>query len=553
MSTFFFQCLDQALCLDGEATVASGGRDTDVVQFNFCRQWDGFTKAAVFCRRDGEATTRPLDENDACCIPAHLLDSEGILYIGAVGTNAEGVTRTSELLGCRVQMGTINKMTKPPAPTVSVYEQVLALITPLKSTAADGIPHAEKGAPDGVVPLDETGRVPMEMLNGAFFPQLVVTAEGGSKLTCICGETRLTRKTSDTGTTVVDLPVLGTWTVHGYRPGGKSITETVQVDDVRQYSLNFDLEFVAGLTVKTGKPLATMTALHVDTGKTFEATADAGGYASTVLTEPGEYTVSVAHMGLAFPTGTVTAIEDEGTYALDLHYFDPVLEHESWARIAQASKQGVAPQVWQVGDTKDIYDAKGAYHNTAVIIGFDHDELADGSGKASITFAYLKAHGTNQKYHNSELSGVYVSFVDSSLYKNDYEGDLWTSEFFDAELQAAVKTVNKLTAKAKATTEGDVEAVGMKVFLLSEVEVTGAASLSIPGEGAQYQYFATEDSRLCKDKNGALRAWRLRSPYAADQGTGYNACHVAITTEGGTDYYVGLNGDYFYDRPGFCI
>lgn len=551
MSTFFFQCLDQALCLDGEATVASGGRDTDVVQFNFCRRWDGFTKEAVFCRRDGEATTRPLDENDACCIPAHLLDSEGILYIGAVGTNAEGVTRTSELLGCRVQRGAINKMTKPPAPTVSVYEQVLALITPLKSTAADGIPLAEKGALGGVVPLDETGRVPMEMLNGAFFPQLVVMAEGGSKLTCICGETRLTRKTSDTGTTVVDLPVLGTWTVHGYRPGGKSITETVQVDDVRQYSLNFDLEFVAGLTVKTGKPLATMTALHVGTGKTFEATADAGGYASTVLTEPGEYMVSVAHAGLTFPTGTVTATEDEGTYALDLHYFDPVLENNSWAWVALASEQGLASQLWQVGDTKDIYDAEGAYHNTAVIIGFDHDDLADGSGKAAVTFAYL--YGEASWAWHDTAGAVWVSFVDTNLYKWHYEGDLWTSKFFDAELQAVVKAVNKLTAKAKATQAGDVQTDAMKVFLLSEMEVTGAVTQSLPGEGVQYAYFATEDSRLCKYKNGDLYDWRLRSPETDSYaGAGYGARHLIVTTEGmvsGTLHPLETG----MDRPGFCI
>ena len=550
MSTFFFQCLDQALCLEGEATVASGGRDTNAVQFSFCRKWDGFTKSAVFCPREGAAVTCQLDD-DACFIPAHLLDREGVLYIGAVGTNADGVTRTSELLACLVRQGAINQMTKPPAPTVSVYEQVLALIMPLQDAAAKGIPCAEKGAPGGVVPLDATGRVPMEMLNGAFFPQLVVTAEGGSKLTCICGETKLTTKTSDTGTTVVDLPVLGPWTVHGYRPGGKSITETVQVDEVRQYSLNFDLEFIAGLTVKTGKPLAVLTAVHVGTGKTFEATADAGGYASIVLYEPGEYVVSVACQGLTFPTGTVTATEDEGTYSLDLHYFDPVLENNSWAWVALASEQGLASELWQVGDTKDIYDAEGEYHNTAVIIGFDHDDLADGSGKAAITFAYLKGQGS-WAWHD-EAGAVWVSFTDTTLYKGHYEGDRWTSNFFDAELQAAIKTVNKQTAKAKAKEDGDVQTDAMKVFLLSEMEVTGAVTQSLPGEGVQYAYFATEDSRLCYNNQDALCEWRLRSPQTDPSvGAGCGARHLVVTTEGavsGTLHPLETG----IDRPGFCI
>lgn len=550
MTDIYFQCMDQALCLDGVAEVASGGRDTNAVHFSFCRQWDGFVKDAVFCPKGGEAITRPLD-GDACFIPAHLMARDGILYIGAIGTNAEGVTRTSQLQACRVRMGAINPMTKPPAPTVEVYEQVLALIAS-KAPPADAIQRIEKGAPDGVVPLDKTGRVPMELFDGMFFPQLVVTAEGGSMLTCICGETRLTVQTPDAGTAIIDLPALGEWTVNGYRPGGKSITATVLVEQVQQYHLNFDLEFVAGLTVKTGKPLAQVTATCLETSAVVEATAGADGIASMVLTERGEWAVSVYHAGLPFPTGSVDATEDGGAYALDLHYFDTVLENNTWAWVALAAEQGLASQLWQVGDTKTIYDNKGRAQNVAVIVGFDHDELADGTGHASITFAYQVADDYDTMGVASGKAYP-ISFVGTACYVNRLKNGKWEDAHFSDDLRAAVKLVNKRTLDNDGKGETFIRTDAMTVFLFSAVEVVGPAyEGDVFDEGEQYAYFATAENRQLLNEDGVAQRWWLRSPVDGDYYTGRSwyymsadgAERVFTTAPDTTNLYL---------RPGFCI
>ena len=64
--------------------------------------------------------------------------------------------------------------------------------------------------------------------------------------------------------------------------------------------------------------------------------------------------------------------------------FPSVLNQASWAQIAQASELGIASSLWSVGDEIDI--TVSGEKLTLVIMGFSHDDKADGSGKAGITF-----------------------------------------------------------------------------------------------------------------------------------------------------------------------
>ena len=59
---------------------------------------------------------------------------------------------------------------------------------------------------------------------------------------------------------------------------------------------------------------------------------------------------------------------------------------DSWETISAACKDGSYKTVYQVGDTKDIELSTGETI-TVAIMGFDHDDLSDGSGKAPITVA----------------------------------------------------------------------------------------------------------------------------------------------------------------------
>ena len=118
------------------------------------------------------------------------------------------------------------------------------------------------------------------------------------------------------------------------------------------------------------------------------------------------------------------------------------------------------------------------------IIGINHDDLADGSGKAGLTFeatnsalGYQKMNATNTNaggWEKSELRGRLNS------------GDLWS--LLPAELQSKVKAVKKLTDNQGGDKAGTPTATTDKVFLLSATEVWG----DMQSDGTQYEYYKSK-------------------------------------------------------------
>lgn len=104
--------------------------------------------------------------------------------------------------------------------------------------------------------------------------------------------------------------------------------------------------------------------------------------------------------------------------------YDPILENNTWAQIAEASKAGIAKDIWNLNDVKGDY----------IIAGFDHDDLADGSGKAGITFLQ-----NNIDTCPKGIWGAASTWVDSAA-----RGTL--SEVYhalDEEIKNAIVTVKK--------------------------------------------------------------------------------------------------------------
>lgn len=128
------------------------------------------------------------------------------------------------------------------------------------------------------------------------------------------------------------------------------------------------------------------------------------------------------------------------------------LEENTWEQIVGAIEAGIAKDLWIPGDTKDDY----------LIIGFDHDYLSDGSGKAKVTFltgeseVYKSALDTRQNVLNinyselNQISGI-RDYVKSKI---------------PQELLSRLKTVKK----EYETTAGDVLYNDNELFLLSSVE-----------------------------------------------------------------------------------
>lgn len=215
----------------------------------------------------------------------------------------------------------------------------------------------------------------------------------------------------------------------------------------------------------------------------------------------------------------------------------------SWSEIAEISEAGKAREYFSVGDEKTIELTNGNHPITLVILGFDHDDLSDGSGKAGITI------GT--KYMPAILAKINSTVTnaggwDECMMRTNVMAD-WLLEL-PSDLQSVIKQVNKKASAGNAsssiTTSAD------KLWLLAMSEIFSATSIenahltslkddanTYKAEGTQYEYYrnligdnngSTEANPLLikyiKDRDGEIYAhdWWLRSSTVGDTNTFYN-------------------------------
>ena len=127
------------------------------------------------------------------------------------------------------------------------------------------------------------------------------------------------------------------------------------------------------------------------------------------------------------------------------------------------------------------------------IIGINHDDLADGSGKAGLTF--LTTSTGIKSRMNAEHTNV-GGWEKSDLRQKMNSGEIW--KLMPSDFQTKVKSVRKLTNNVdgeRANKDAAVTATTDKLFLLSYSEIvetpySGWSEYSWIGkEGAQYEAF----------------------------------------------------------------
>lgn len=107
MTTLKFMTVDQHLVLQRQPTVASGDKNSVLIQIQLCPMWDGFYVKVAFYK-DGNrdfVLDIPL-EDGACMVPPEMLDSPCVLNIGIWGKDARGRYKTSTMVKYRVAEGT---------------------------------------------------------------------------------------------------------------------------------------------------------------------------------------------------------------------------------------------------------------------------------------------------------------------------------------------------------------------------------------------------------------------------------------------------------------
>ena len=207
---------------------------------------------------------------------------------------------------------------------------------------------------------------------------------------------------------------------------------------------------------------------------------------------------------------------------------------DSWATIAAASADGTAKTKYRVGDEKTVELTTG---ETIVlqIWGFDHDDLADESGKAGITLGMkgllssLYPRGTGN-WSNCTLRTAVLPTILETL---------------PEELQSVIKEVSKISG----TNDGVSQTTTDKLFAFSTSEVWGSvykgnySQGETINEGGWYEIFqkptqsSYTDGALLVKSNDAAASWWLRGR----TDTGF---YCYITTSGSVTSGSGATTDY---------
>ncbi|MDD3397866.1 MAG: DUF6273 domain-containing protein [Clostridia bacterium] len=182
----------------------------------------------------------------------------------------------------------------------------------------------------------------------------------------------------------------------------------------------------------------------------------------------------------------------------------------SWTTINLVSEAGVASQVFNVGDEKTVLINAVPY--TFVILGFDHDDKSDDSGKAGITFGMKNLLATTYNMNSTKTN--------SGGWENCLMRTRMATFFtqLPSDLQSAIKTVNKLATAGSTSTS--IITSPDKLFLFSEREIDGTTGAGYVGEGTQYTYWvgkgAADRIKRLSNGSGSIINWWLRSPYMSN-------------------------------------
>ncbi len=288
------------------------------------------------------------------------------------------------------------------------------------------------------------------------------------------------------------------------------------------------------------------------TSDSFTVTTNSAGAVSVESSAPDTVsanldgsTVTVESVGNKSGTAviTVSVAGDDNhtapaskTCTVKAEFINDVFSKNDWATIIAACHSGSVPGTWVVGNQKAMTINGTAY--TIDIIGKNHDDYADGSGKAPLTFQLHDCYNEPKPVNNGVNSnnGGWTNCAMRQTHLPEILAKMPT------EVRSGIRAVNKLTSAGNQS--ATINTTEDKLFLLSEIEIFGNNPNSYLGEGTQYDYYKAGNSRI-KKISGTAKEWWERSPYKNP----WTFCHVGksgIADDDNTSVYFGV-------AFGFCF
>ena len=173
------------------------------------------------------------------------------------------------------------------------------------------------------------------------------------------------------------------------------------------------------------------------------------------------------------------------------------------------------------------------------IIGIDHDDLADGSGKAGLTFLTTS---TNIVSHMNATDANAGGWEKSEMRGRLNSGNLWA--LLPPEIQSKAKAVTKMTDNQGGGSAGTPSATTDRIFLLSSTEVYG----DLDSDGIQYEYYKSKGVTKANYSGASLNSgYWTRSVHP-----GGSTYFRYVNSKGVWDFSFSAFGNH-YVQPAWCF
>ena len=259
------------------------------------------------------------------------------------------------------------------------------------------------------------------------------------------------------------------------------------------------------------------------------------------------------------PSNITSDISCVGAWEESLAFADA-----SWEYIAQIAESGNASKVFSLGDVKevDIVIKDGTLRTIPFqIVGFNHDDLADGTGKAGISVVSVPAVDMYMLSAKPFDDNLWIASTGKYPTKMHVGLNGYLYERMPADLVPYIKPVNKVSSTAYkyvSSTDPNHTLVTTvdKLWVLGASEVTDEmlTNTVMPPDGTLYEYFETPENRIkyieqLDGMNETRDRYSLRSFGRAENSS---AAMLAVYNTGTEAGKLG-RGSYQEFPIGFCL
>ena len=348
--------------------------------------------------------------------------------------------------------------------------------------------------------------IPANIKSGVEVAGITGTLSGGGSsadvryVTFMNGDTVLYKKPVAVGDDCVDVVV-------------KGLVSTPTKESTAQYNFTYygwgatDNGAADANILKNITEDKTVYAIYTATVRTYTITYYDSDGTTVLTTQPVAYGTVPSYeptkSGYVFAGYTTELVEVTGDASYTATWSEKLtFAGATWGDIARISEAGDAQKHFALGDTRVI--SVNGVDCTFQIVGFNHDDLADGSGKAGIT-CMMKGCVTGDKvaWASSSTNVLYSkSIVDSTVC-----GYLSTLE---SNLQSVIKSVNKkVDGKIYvAFDDGTITTVSRKLWIpcIQELNYSNAAWYT-KTLGTRYEWYSSYRTADYPTISAASRVW----------------------------------------------